>query len=88
MKLTVLPKTRTGKWALGLSIAFIVLMGIKIPLFLPLPTPAIAVLGLAGFVVSLIALIKNKDRFILVFLPLLIGLIIIAWTAAELLFPH
>lgn len=88
MKFTVLPKTGTGKWALGLSITFIIIMGIKIALFFPLPTPAIAVLGLAGFIISLIALTKSRDRFILAFIPLLVGLVIILWTAAELIFPH
>ena len=33
-------------------------------------------------------LIKNKERSILTFIPILVGLVIILWTAGELLFPH
>jgi len=88
MRFTLLPKTRLAKWALGLSIAFIVLIATKIVAFLPLPTFVIAALGLAGFTVGIIAIIKDKDRSILSLLPLLVGLIIIFWIAAELIFPH
>ena len=86
----ILPKTTLGKWAVGLSIAFIVLIGMKIADYFhfPLPTPAIAALGLMGFILSLIAIFRNKDRAILIFLPVLVGLVIILWTTAEFIFPH
>ena len=90
MKLNFIPKTRLGKWSIGLSIAFIVLIGMKIADYFhfPLPTPAIATLGLMGFILSLIAIFRNKDRAILIFLPVLVGLVIILWTTAEFIFPH
>ena len=90
MKLNFIPKTRLGKWSIGLSIAFIVLIGMKIADYFhfPLPTPAIAALGLMGFILSLIAIFRNKDRAILIFLPVLVGLVIILWTTAEFIFPH
>ena len=90
MRFTFLPKSTIGKWALGLSIFFIILICLKMQnsISLPLPTFAIAGIGLAGFTVAIIAIFRNKDKAILNFLPILVGLIIILWIAAELLFPH
>jgi hypothetical protein len=90
MKLVFLPKTTPGKWSVGLSLAFIFLIGLKIAGFIPipLPTPFIALLGIAGLIVSLAAIFRNKDRSILTFLPVLVGLVILLWIAAEMIFPH
>ncbi len=84
----ILPKTPSGKWALGLSLAFIVLMAVKIIGFLPLPTFGIAALGLAGFIFGIVAVFKNRDRALLIVIPVLAGIVIVLWTAAELIFPH
>ena len=84
----LLPTTNNGKWASGLSLAFIILIIIKIVAFLPIPTFVIAIIGLAGFIMGSIAVFKNKDRTILNFVAIVVGLIIILWTAAELVFPH
>lgn len=88
MKTTVAPKTNAGKWAIGLSLAFIILISFKMMGRMPLPTFGIAAIGLLGFLVGIYAVIKNKERSILTFIPILVGLVIIFWTAAELLFPH
>ena len=88
MKFTVLPKTRLGKCSVGLSILFIILILLKMQDSMPLPTFAVAVFGIAGFILALIAIFRNKDKVILIFLPLLVGLVIIFWIAAELTFPH
>jgi hypothetical protein len=83
-----LPTTNNGRWASGLSIAFIILIIIKIIAFLPLPTFVIAAIGLVGFILGIIAVFKNKDRTILNFAAITVGLIIMLWTAAELVSPH
>jgi len=88
MRLTILPKSTLGKWAAGLAIAFIVLITVKIQASLPLPTFFIAALGLAGFITGIVAVFKNRDRAILIFLSFIVGLIIMLWTAAEFMFPH
>ena len=88
MKFTFLPITTLGKWAIGLSILFIILIWAKISYSIPIPTFAIAAFGIAGFLISIIAIFKNRDKAILNFLPLLVGLIILLWIAAELIFPH
>jgi len=83
----VLPKSMSGRWAVGLTASFVILMVFKVLLPLPLPTPLIALLGLAGFVFAVYAAIK-ADRAVLVFVSLAIGLIIVLWAAAELIYPH
>jgi hypothetical protein len=88
MRLTILPKTTLSKWSVIISVVFIILIWTKIQFSIHVPTFAIGALGLIGFIVSLIAIFKNKDRSVLIFLPVLVGLIIILWTAAEFIFPH
>jgi hypothetical protein len=88
MKLYFSPKTRLDKWSLGLSIVFIIMITLKMLGFMPLPTFAIAILGVAGSVTSLVAIFINKDKSVLILLPVLIGLIILFWIIAEIVFPH
>lgn len=88
MKLTLLPKTTPGKWSVGLSIAFIILIWAKIQYSIHILSFAIAALGLIGFFIGIIAFFRNKDRSILNLLPILVGLLIILWIAGELIFPH
>ncbi len=82
------PTSTWGRWALALTLAFVVLMALKVQTFVPLPSPAIALLGLAGFVLALLALTRRDDRAILIIVPVLIGAVILLWTTGELLFPH
>ena len=84
----LLPKTRAGRWALWLSAGFIILIAVKIIAFLPLPTFAVAALGLVGFIMGIVAIFKNKDRAILTFIAILVGLLIVLWTVLEFIFPH
>jgi hypothetical protein len=88
MRLTFLPKTILGKLSVVISIVFIILMWAKIQYSIHLPTFTIAALGLIGFIVSIVAIFKNKDRSILNLLPFLLGLLIISWAVAELTSPH
>ena len=76
-----------------MTMAFIVLMAIKMvglgaAIRLPLPTPALALMGLVGFIMGLIAIIKYKDRALLTLLSIAVGLVIILWTLAEIAFTH
>ena len=82
------PATKTGHWATGLEIAFLLLMAGKFSrIGLPLPSFGIFGLGIAGFVVAIIALAR-KDRAITVWLALIVGLLPTLWTFGELLWPH
>lgn len=86
-------KTTAGKWAAILALLFIVLMAIKLSALamlirLPLPTPLLAIIGGVGFLLGIVSVVKNKDRSILTLLAILIGLLIILWAVAEIVFPH
>ncbi len=78
MKLKIWSSSVIGKLANVFSLIFIVLIALKLlAIRLPLPTPAIAL--------GLIAFIKNKDRSILTILSIIVGIIIVLWTAGEIL---
>jgi hypothetical protein len=93
MKMQIYSKTTAGKLAAILTLTFIVLMAIKLSALamlirLPLPTPFLAVMGFIGFLLGIISIVKNKDRSMLTLLAILIGLLIVLWTTAEIVFPH
>lgn len=88
MKVTLWPKSDLGKWSARLSIAFIILISLKIMNAAPMPTFTIAILGLVGFFMGIVAMIKNKERSIPIFLSIVVGLLIIFWTVAEFIYPH
>ncbi len=93
MKIRLWPETKAGKWAAILTLIFIITILIKISAFamvirLPLPSPILAVFGVAGFVMGIVSIIKNKDRALLTLLSIPVGLLILFWTAAEIAFPH
>jgi len=81
---SALPKTSLGKWSVGLAITlilFLVLMVVLDP-FSPGVNPVLAVVfkiifaGMTGgvFVTGLISLIKRKERSVLVFMSMALGL--------------
>ena len=93
MKIQILPKAKTAKWSAALTLLFIVLMALKlsalaIMIRLPFPSPFIAGLGVAGFVLGIISIFKNKDRSVFVLLSIPVGLLIIFWVIAEIVLPH
>jgi hypothetical protein len=87
MKLSILPKTKLGNWSTLLGILFIIFITLKMGPGFPLPTFAIAAIGIAGFVIGIASVVK-KERAILAFLPILLGILIIAWIVGELVYPH
>lgn len=93
MKMQLYSKTTAGKWAAILTLLFIALMAIKLSALamlirLPLPTPFLAIIGVIGFLLGIISIVKNKDRALLTLLSIPVGLLIIFWTAAEIAVPH
>jgi hypothetical protein len=84
MRITILPKSSLGWWSVGLVVAnilFFVLAQVilgsgpdyNMPLAYALTTIAVGI-ALAIFITGLISIIKNKERSILVFLAMAIGL--------------
>lgn len=88
MKLILLPTSHSGKWSLGLTTAFIILIWLKIQYGIPMMSFAFAALGLGGFFTGTLAIVKKRDKAILNFIPILVGLIIITWIIAEIAYPH
>lgn len=96
-----LPSSRTGWWALGLGIAYVVLFSFNTFVFMPmqvvvpwqmtmLPFYGIFTLlsGLASSIVGLIAILVRKERSVFVWLTLLPGLFVITYLLGEFLVPH
>ena len=93
MKIQIWSKTKIGKWTSILTVLFIVFMALKFSALasiiqFPFPTPLIAGLGVIGFILGVISILKNKDRSLFVLLSIPVGLLIIFWVAAEIAFPH
>ncbi len=89
MNIQLWPKEKEGKYASCFALLFIVMMILKFFTYsIPFPTPAIAGLGVIGFVLGTISMIKNKDRSLLTLLSVILGLVVVLWIAAEILFPH
>lgn len=90
MKTQLLPKSKVGIGAAVFSLLFVVIMAMKLlasntsfNLRIPLPTPAIAVLGVIGLFLGLIAVFKYKDKALFTLLSIPIGTIIVVWFTAE-----
>ena len=84
MRIIILPKTSLGWWSVGLCVAsillfalFVVILGLGPDYNMPLAyTLTIIVVGMAvvAFVTGLISIIKSKERAVLVFAAMAIGL--------------
>ncbi|MGB8707594.1 MAG: hypothetical protein WCD72_06590 [Dehalococcoidia bacterium] len=103
MRINVLPKTSWGKWSVGLIAAFILFFALFLilvasgqrggetffsNLWLTVPMLLAGTCGVAAFVTGLISVIKSKERSILVYLAILIGLYILVFCLGEVLVPH
>jgi len=93
MKLKIWPSPKLGQTAAVLTLLFIILMLLKMGAFsvyisLPVPSPLIAIFGVVGLVFGLLSIYLNKDKAILTWLSIPVGLIIFFWIGAEIMFPH
>ena len=90
MRITILPKTSLGRWSVGLVAAVILVIVLNILLGpkacnvlefnsgsveLRIFFVALCISGIGSLVTGLIGTIKSKERSILVFLALVVGLI-------------
>ena len=103
MKINFLPKTVLGKWSVWLIVAFILLFLVFQLLvlsgqrggdtfsdnwLLTIPIVLAAICGISSLIVGLIAGVKSKERSILVFVAMLIGLFDLIFVLGEFLSPH
>ncbi len=102
MKITILPKTALGKWSIGLAIGFIFFFALLSIMaatgqrggdtFLSNPALAIpgvlaAISSIAAFFTGIISIIFMKERAILVFLAMAIGLLFIVFMLGDIISP-
>lgn len=96
MKISLLPKSRLGKWTVGLEAFYLLVIIFSFTFIISFKfitsekimhifgaTAAIATI--TAFITAIIAVIKNKERSILVFLAILIGLIVLAFNFGDIL---
>jgi hypothetical protein len=103
MKVHFLPKTRPGRWSTWLIVAFIVFIGLFYifiatgqrggatffsNLYLTVPAVMAAIAGIAAFFTGVFGVIKSRDRAILVYPAILIGLFVLLFCLGEIIFPH
>jgi hypothetical protein len=110
MKANLIPKTKLGKWPLGLIAAmpvfFFIGTSFTNSLYKSVPAgntilediaerPALAltmlmgmVAGISAFIVGLIAIIREKERALLVYIATSIGMLFVLFFISEVLFPH
>jgi len=100
----LLPKTTPGKWSIGLIIAFFLLLATGMTvvtafhqtggntifdnLWISIPMLGAAVSAITGLFVGIAAIWKQKERAILVFVPIIIGFLVLFFVLGEILVPH
>src|SRR3989344_7112161 len=100
----IMPRTKLGKWSVGLAVAFFFLLatGIFVILrqgpradetFFDNPVASIPMLGagaagITAFLTGIISIIKHKERSVLVFVVTAIGLLVLWFVLGEILYPH
>jgi len=92
-----MPKTKLGKWSVGLFILYLIIFFIPFA-NLPVPTLRFAEVGiksifaLAAIIPGITSVIRDKERAILVYLVLAIGLFgllfPLLFVLGEVVFPH
>ena len=82
-RIAVLPTTRRGWWAVGLAAAFfpLVFVGAVVPRGIALGF----VLGLAGGVAGLVAVVRDRERAVTVFAAIVPFVVAVAFVLAELI---
>jgi hypothetical protein len=103
MRVTILPKTPLGKWSTGLVVAFVVLLVAFLllvasgqrggetffsNLVLTIPMLLAGTSGMLAFLTGLVGVIRNRERSLLVFLAMSIGLYVLILCLGEVIFPH
>jgi len=103
MRVSFLPKTLLGKWSVGLIIAFFVFLASFAVLVasgqrggetffsnlaLTVPMLLAGSCGVAALITGLIGIIRSKERAVLVYLAVAIGLVVLFFGLGEILCPH
>jgi len=103
VKVYFIPRTVPGKWSIRLIFAFIVLFSLFqilvatgqrggatffSNLILAVPIVIAGICGVASFFTGLVGVIKSRERSILVYIAMIIGLCVLLFILGEIIFPH
>ncbi|MFC1872692.1 hypothetical protein ACFLYV_03140 [Chloroflexota bacterium] len=103
MKVYFIPKTTLGKWSVALIVGFLVLiisfqflvaLGQRggetffSALLLTVPIIIAGIFGVSAFGIGLVGVIKSRERSIIVYLAVTIGLFVLLFGLGEIIFPH
>lgn len=83
-----IPHTKSGWWSIGLGTLFTVLFVLVVNNLIRFPGILIMTMGVAAGILTLIALIWQRERSWLVWLMLLPGGFAILFAMGEILYPH
>jgi len=103
MRISILPESSLGKWSTGLIAVFavfLVVFEILVAsgqrggktffsnLALTIPILLAGISSVLALLTGLIGVIRNRERSILVFLAMLVGLFVLLFWIGEVIFPH
>ncbi len=103
MKISILPKTLLSKWSVRLVIVFFLLFAVFQILVtsgqiggdtffsnfaLAILTLVAGISGVLALSIGIIGVTKSRERSVLVFLAMVIGLLVLIFALGEILFPH
>ena len=98
MKTDFMPKTRLGKWSVWLNAFFLIVIIISIILvdvlgllsyddhWWDVTVPILAITTITAFILGIIAIVKNKERSVLVYISVTIGFLAILFIPLHSLF--
>jgi uncharacterized membrane protein len=98
MKTDFMPKIRSGKWSVWLNAFFLIVIVISIILvkvlgllsyddhWCDVTVPLVFFASITAFILGIIAIIKNKERSVLVYASVIIGLLAILFILFHSLF--
>ena len=100
----MVPRTSLGKWSVGLIVSFFLLLAtgmFMVAVFkqtggetffdnpmISIPMLGAGVSGILAFITGAVAIVKNKERSILVITSTLVGFLVLDFVLGELLSPH
>jgi len=84
MRSLFLPVSKPGRWSIALSIVFAVVTWLNAEGYSFPPAFGVFALGLAGFALAFVALLRNRENAILLLLPILGGGLVMFWIMTRL----
>ncbi len=98
MAISVKPKSPLGKWSVRFAAVFLLIFilasiltglgGVDLGPVGPIFGITFGLSGLAALVTGLISIVKNKERSILVFLAVFLGIFALVFILGDILIPH